>query len=236
MYIPGRRARWISTESIAIAPVIAASVAAAGWTGIALPQQNISGHRVHPDVTPDVQVWQRRVAAGQGPELDPSTLAIWESWTPDLGPMPPATPLSIVGVVSAARPGRARAAVSWLAGLGAGLVVVTSTRPPPQQTIWECDYENVHLVWTPPGRPPLRIVAGMGRPGIDRTPDRPDPDRARAALRLGVAHYGLAGVTPPRWESFRKSGPVRVGGLMPRRRRTQWHTGNHAERSGGIQH
>jgi hypothetical protein len=34
------------------------------------------------------------------PKPDKSTLALWEAWTADLGPMPPASPASIVGFIS----------------------------------------------------------------------------------------------------------------------------------------
>lgn len=142
-----------------------ASVAAAGWAGIILPQLHISGYRVYPVIAPDAAVWQTRVASGQGPECDLSTLAIWESWTAELGPIPPAPPLTIVGVVSAAQPGQAREAVSWLGGLGAGLVVATSIRRPRHQTIWECDLAGVNLVWAPRGQPkPTLLVAGRNGP------------------------------------------------------------------------
>jgi hypothetical protein len=46
----------------------------------------------YPVVEIDEQVWAERVANGHGPELDRSTLLIWESWTPDLGEMPPRIP------------------------------------------------------------------------------------------------------------------------------------------------
>lgn len=143
---------------------VAASVAAAGWTGSILPQINIGDCRVYPVIDPNPVVWQGRIDTGDGPELNLSTLAIWESWTADLGPMPPAPPLTIVGVASDARPGIARAAVSWLGGLGAGLVVATSIRRPRQQTTWECDYAGVNLVWAPHGQAATVMVAGRKGP------------------------------------------------------------------------
>ncbi|WP_142304904.1 hypothetical protein [Mycobacterium avium] len=143
---------------------VAASASAAHWPGIVLPQLTLAGHRVYPMVAPNAAVWRKRLAAGQEPELDLSTLAYWESWTEDLGPMPPASALTIVGFLSDARPGHALCAIDYLGGLGAGIVVSKARRYPSRNLIWECGFTGAFLVWAPPDRPATLVVSGRTGP------------------------------------------------------------------------
>lgn len=165
-------------EKAPVAPVpahIVAAVHAAQWPGILLPKLSIGGNLVYPVIAPNRHVWHQRVAARQRPELDPSTIVLWESWTEDLGPMPPATALSIVGFVSDARAHLARRAVNALRGLGAGMVVHTGVRGPTAESRWECDYQGLFLAWAP-AKPPAALcvhghlgpVAGARRIALTR--------------------------------------------------------------------
>ncbi len=150
-------------EKAPVAPVpahIVAAVHAARWPGILLPKLSIGGSLVYPVIAPNLPAWHQRVAARQHPELDPSTIVLWESWTEDLGPMPPATALSIVGFVSDARAHLARRAVNALRGLGAGMVVHTGVRRPTQESRWECDYQGLFLVWASAKPPAALCVPG----------------------------------------------------------------------------
>ncbi|MFV8142275.1 hypothetical protein ACNQR7_32430 [Mycolicibacterium senegalense] len=143
---------------------VAAAAAAAGWPGIVLPRLNIADLRVYPVIVPNVEVWRQRVITRQRPELDLSTLALWESWTPDLGPMPPESALTIVGFAATGPAQRAAAAVAYLGSLGAGLVVATTKRRPAEQSMWECDCKDVFLAWAPPGGAAASLLV-RGRTG-----------------------------------------------------------------------
>ncbi|WP_040839781.1 hypothetical protein, partial [Nocardia brevicatena] len=76
------------------------AVREAGWYGVTLPRTRVSDYTVHPVITIDQRAWADRMTAGQQPELDRSTLALWEAWTDDLGASPPRPAVSIVGFVS----------------------------------------------------------------------------------------------------------------------------------------
>ncbi|WP_459549238.1 hypothetical protein [Nocardia sp. X0981] len=123
----------------------------AGWPGIVLPLTKVSDHTVFPVITIDPDVWFDRISHGQGPELDRSTLAIWEAWTNDLGAPPPRPPVSIVGFVSTATtPTPALDALDAIAGYGAGLWVSTGTRRPTTLTLTAFDLADIWVVHSQP--------------------------------------------------------------------------------------
>lgn len=143
---------------------IMAGVRAAGWPGTVLPKKSIGGYRVYPVVQIDQQAWKERLASGHGPELSRSTLAIWEGWAPDLGPMPPRPALSIVGMVSDAPPKTALAALWTLSGTGSGLLVCTGRRGPTTQTLMECDLQEISVAWVPTAGEPRLMLQGRKGP------------------------------------------------------------------------
>lgn len=145
---------------------VAAAITAAGWPGIALPRKRIGGSRLYPVVQIVEQVWDERIGNAQGPEYEGSTLQLWESWTADLGPMPPAPAVSIVGFVSDARPLAAVRAVRATSGLGGGLVVDAGASRPPRVTLMDCDASGVGLVWAPPHQDPQLLVTGRLGPVV----------------------------------------------------------------------
>ncbi|MEU7769590.1 hypothetical protein AB0B25_31610 [Nocardia sp. NPDC049190] len=75
----------MAPHSSAIPEHVHAAILAAGWSGIVLPETKVSDCVVYPVIDVDPAVWAERLAKQQGPELDWSTLAIWEAWTDDLG-------------------------------------------------------------------------------------------------------------------------------------------------------
>ncbi|OHU47346.1 hypothetical protein BKG82_27225 [Mycobacteroides chelonae] len=149
---------------LTVPDVIAAAVTAAGWPGTVLPRKRIGGCQLYPVVQIDRQVWCERIGHAQGPEYDMSALSIWESWTVDSDPMPPASAVSIVGFVSDARPTVAVRAVAATSGLGAGLVVDTGASAPTKITMMDCDANDVGLVWAPPQHDPQHLVVGRSGP------------------------------------------------------------------------
>ncbi|MEV4238023.1 hypothetical protein AB0J47_22915 [Nocardia sp. NPDC049737] len=137
----------ISGRPDAVPPRVEEGVRAAAWAGVVLPRTKVSDFTVFPVVEIDVDVWTERVAKGHGPELDRSTLVIWESWTPDLGELPPRPAVSIVGFVSIAlKPSDALNALDSLAGYGAGLWLTSGTRGPSAWTLSEFDVAGVGVV------------------------------------------------------------------------------------------
>lgn len=125
------------------------AVREAGWNGVVLPRTKVSDYTVHPVVVIDAHVWADRVTAGQQPELDRSTLALWEAWTDDLGAPPPRPAVSIVGFVSTAtRASAALETLDALAGYGAGLWIATGSRRPQTLTLAEFDLTGIWVVHT----------------------------------------------------------------------------------------
>ena len=107
-------------------------VRVAGWGGVVLPRTRVSDYRVFPVVEIDSQVWEERIAGGHAPELDRSTLRIWESWTTAMGVSPPRPAVAIVGFVSTAgKPTDALNALDSLSGYGSGLWLTSGGRGPP---------------------------------------------------------------------------------------------------------
>lgn len=141
-----------------------------------LPQKRVGGALLYPVVQIHEQIWCERIADRQGPEYTLSTLYMWESWSADLGPMPPAPAVSIAGFVSDARPCDARRALTAASGLGAGLIVATGTRGPTPITVMECDLAEVGLVWAPGGREAKLLV-------------QPRPGPVATARRLHLTRY-----------------------------------------------
>jgi hypothetical protein len=77
--------------SVSVA-MVAAAVSMAAWRGLLLGPTRLSGRLVQP-VVEILPAALDRVSAGVGPELDRSTLAMWESWTDGMGASPPGRPL-----------------------------------------------------------------------------------------------------------------------------------------------
>lgn len=78
---------------------------------------------------------------------DRRTLAVWESWTADLGAPTPRPAVSIVGFVSTAtRAAAALETLDALAGYGAGLWVATGPRRPRTLTLAAFDLTSIWVV------------------------------------------------------------------------------------------
>lgn len=176
-----------------------AGVHAAGWDGVVLPETKISDYIVHPVITIDPHVWADREAAGQRPELDRSTLALWEAWTADLGAPPPRPAVSIVGFVSTAtRASAALEALDALAGYGAGLWLVTGARRPRMLTLAEFDLAGL---WVAHAHPTGHRVLVRGRHGpIDTAQRRGSAIRHKEELLFEHALFrrGSAALSPGR--------------------------------------
>lgn len=142
-------------------PVVA-GVEAAQWPGAVLPQRRIGGSLLYPVIEINEPAWSDRIAKDCGPEYDLPTLHLWESWTSDLGPMPPSRAVSIVGFVSDRRPYDARRALGVACSLGSGLIVRTGERRPATMTIFESDVAGLSLVWVPPNGAAEMLVRGRG--------------------------------------------------------------------------
>jgi hypothetical protein len=126
---------------------IRAAVREAGWPGVVLPRTKVSDYTVHPVIIIDPRAWADRMTTGQRPELDRSTLALWEAWTGDLGAPPPRPAVSIVGFVSTTtRPAAALETLDALAGYGAGLWIATGARRPRTLTLAEFDLAGIWVV------------------------------------------------------------------------------------------
>lgn len=160
-------------------------VQASGWTGVVLPRTRVSDFAVYPVVKVDEQVWAERVEYGHGPELDRSTLLIWESWTSDLGESPPRSPLSIVGFVSTAvKAADALYSLDSLAGYGAGLWITRGARGPSPWSLSEFDLAGVGVVWDHNGSRDLLVE---GREGPVATARRMASTRHKEELLFGWA-------------------------------------------------
>jgi hypothetical protein len=149
------------------------AVRAAGWDGVVLPRTKVSDYTVHPVIAIDPHAWADRVTAGQQPELDRSTLTLWEAWTAELGAPPPRPAVSIVGFVSTAR--RASTALETLdalAGYGAGLWIATGARRPRTLTLAEFDLAGIWMVHAHPTRTGVLV---RGRRGPVDTAQRRGP-------------------------------------------------------------
>ncbi|MDQ2881445.1 MAG: hypothetical protein M3Y48_09470 [Actinomycetota bacterium] len=120
--------------------MVAAAVSVVAWRGLLLGPTRLSGRLVQP-VVEILPAGLDRVAAGVGPELDRSTLAMWESWTAGMGAWSPGRPLRIVGFVATGALQRAVTTSAWLAGYGASLIVCRSV--PTSVRLSEADYRGI---------------------------------------------------------------------------------------------
>lgn len=136
------------------------AVAAAGWSGMVLDPVRLSGRPVRP-VVEVLPAGRDRVLAGLGPELDRSTLAMWESWLGDVGVAPPGAPVRIVGFVLIGGWRRAVVTAAWLAGYGPSLLVRRSM--PTAVHLSEADYLGITV--TVVGEDLSAEVAVRGRSG-----------------------------------------------------------------------
>jgi hypothetical protein len=157
-----------SATAPAWADVVDAAVGAV-WPGIVLPSMRIAGRLARP-VVQALPAATDRIRMGAGPELDRSTLALWESWPAEMGELPPPRrPVRIVGFVAE---GRWRAAVSTatqLGGYGASVVVRRSV--PARVRLAEADYHGITVIAVGAQAPPSMVVAGRTGPvsGAERT-------------------------------------------------------------------
>lgn len=153
----------MSERRAVVSARVEAGVRAAGWDGLILPRTRVSDFMVYPVVDVNTAVWVQRVEEGHGPERDRSTLFIWESWTADLGAMPPRPAVSIVGFVSTATTAAdGLYALDSLAGYGAGLWITTGARGPSTWTLSEFDIAGVGVVWERCGEYAVRVVGRRG--------------------------------------------------------------------------
>jgi hypothetical protein len=138
------------------------------WPGIVLGSMRVAGRLVRP-VVQVLPAAAERMGVGAGPELDRSTLAMWESWPAGMGELPPPRPVRIVGFVVE---GRWRAAVSTatqLCGYGASVLVRRSV--PARVRLAEADYHGITVIVAGTGSAPSVVVAGRTGPvpGAERT-------------------------------------------------------------------
>lgn len=175
----------VANRHAAVPARVVHGVRASGWPGVVLPRTRVSDFAVYPVVEVDEQVWAERVENGHGPEPDRSTLLIWESWTADLGEMPPRPPLSIVGFVSTAeKPADALYALDSLAGYGAGLWITCGARGPSPWSLSEFDLAGVGVVWDHSGSCDLLVE---GREGPAAAARRMVSTRHKEELLFGWA-------------------------------------------------
>lgn len=120
-----------------------------------------------------------------------STLAVWEGWGADLGPMPPESAVAIIGFISTAAPRRALYGLDVLAGYGAGMVLATGVRRPTEWTVRECEVAGVSLVWSGGGECECLVE---GRHGPTATARRTVASRQKEELLFAhVLGSGLLG-------------------------------------------
>lgn len=137
-----------------------AAVAAVGWAGLVLDPMRLSGRLVVPVVEILRAGWDR-VLAGLGPELDRSTLAMWESARAGIGASPPGRPVRIVGFVAEGSWRCAVATAAWLAGYGPSLIVRRSV--PSSVHLSEADYLGISVIVV--GKDLSAAVVVRGRSG-----------------------------------------------------------------------
>ncbi len=158
------------------------AVAVAGWSGMVLDPVRLSGRPVRPvvDILP---AGRDRVLAGLGPELDRSTLAMWESWLRGVGIAPPGAPLRIVGFVPIGSWRRAVVTAAWLAGYGPSLMVRRST--PTAVYLSEADYLGITV--TVVGEDLSAEVVVRGRSGPVASAERTVAVRQREEILFAAA-------------------------------------------------
>ncbi|MGV9674330.1 hypothetical protein ACWDSJ_03525 [Nocardia sp. NPDC003482] len=181
-------------------PQIEDAVRAATWCGVVLPRTKVSDFMVFPVVEIIPDAWTERLVNGYGPELDRSTLGIWESWTPDMGDPPPRSPVSIVGFVSTAmKAADALHALDSLAGYGAGLWLTSGSRSPSAWTLSKFDVGGVAVVHEQAGNVDVLVE---GRRGPIATARRMVSTRHKeevlfgSALAIGYSPADAVSTTP----------------------------------------
>ncbi|MEU7634357.1 hypothetical protein AB0C34_31040 [Nocardia sp. NPDC049220] len=175
----------MARNAFAVTEHVHTAIRAAGWRGRVLPQTQVSDYTVYPVIDVDSAVWAERVDKRQWPELDRSTLAIWEAWTADPGEAPPRSTVSIVGFVStASRPASALHALDSLAGYGAGLWIAPGSHGPSRWTLAEFDVADIWVVHT---RSAHNTVLVQGRHGPISTARRLTSTRHKEELLFGQA-------------------------------------------------
>lgn len=138
------------------------------WPGVVLGSMRVAGRLVRP-VVQALPAAADRIRTGAGPELDRSTLAMWESWPADMGELPPPRPVRIVGFVVE---GRWRAAVSTAAQLGGyGASALVRRSAPARVRLAEADYHGITVIVAGTQGAPSVVVAGRTGPvpGAERT-------------------------------------------------------------------
>ncbi len=158
------------------------AVAAAEWPGMVLNPVRLSGRLVVPVVEILPGGWDR-VLAGLGPELDRSTLAMWESWPDGMGASPPGAPVRIVGFVAEGGWRCAMATAAWLAGYGPSLIVRRST--PSAVHLIEADYLGITVALV--GKDLSTAVVVRGRSGPVASAERTVAVRQREEFLFAAA-------------------------------------------------
>jgi hypothetical protein len=116
------------------------------WPGdvVVLGSTRLSGRRVRP-VVRLLPAARTRLASGGAPELERSTLVLWECWPRDLGGVPPpGRPVEIVGFVTEGRWRTVVGTAGQLAGYGPTLVVRRAV--PSRVRLAEADYYGIAVV------------------------------------------------------------------------------------------
>lgn len=163
------------------------------WTGTVLPMVRFSRFLGYPVIS-----WtghaDKRLHQGWGPELDRSTLSLWEAWPDEIPHPPPEPAVRIIGFVSAAtwRPGMQ--AARELCGYGAGMVFTRHT--PSALRLAEADLAGV---WVVRGWPSGEVaVLVRGRPGRASTARRVVATRYWEEFLFAHAlKHGLVPICPP---------------------------------------
>jgi hypothetical protein len=146
---------------------VATAVAAAGWRGVVLPPTKVSEQLVYPVIVM-LPAAAERLLAGDGPELQRSTLAIWESWPSAGGVQPPSPPVEIIGFVSVAPWRPALVSLGRLAGYGAGMVLRQAS--PTALNLLEADFTGTWVSSVSAAGAAKILV--LGRPGAVETARR----------------------------------------------------------------
>jgi hypothetical protein len=110
-----------------------------------------------------------RGRAATGPELDRSTLALWESWPAEMGAPSPAPAVRIVGFIAEGPWREAVSTATMLCGYGASLLVRRTM--PARVRLAEADYHGITVVVGGADLRPSVVVRGRSGPvnGAERT-------------------------------------------------------------------
>lgn len=127
------------------AAVVSAAELVLGATVAVLPRTELSGLRGYPVVrwSPTVR---KRIAAGEGPQLNSQILELWELCPAEGAGAPPESPLSIVGFVATGQWKRALYVACELRGFGE--TIVLTPRRPTALSLTAADMAGVSVVHT----------------------------------------------------------------------------------------